>query len=277
MQLGTTLRSRENARNLPQGNRRFQGQPAIGTGLTSENRILSEIYPDILDAQPAEDIRFSNLIILVMEYINSSNKTDRHIAREKLLLENFNYKIFYENYLRPVSKNYIDKHPTIRVRSYELDEYKYEYDIIYIIEKYIKTIPIKNLTEFKHYYRIYFKNMKKKVKEGRSISAFGNAVDLINPLSILKYGIARLLYHGREEAFNNIIDKLYNILYVKTNYHTLDAWLDIRRLPMAQTRSDITYQQPVQQPTRGGKKSRRKRRKIKRTRKKKTRTNKKKR
>ena len=123
-----------------------------------------------------------------------------------------------------------------------------------------------------NFYRIYFKNMKTKVKEGRSISAFGNAVDLINPLSVLKYGMVRLFYSGTVEAFNNMIDKLYNILYVKNHYQTLDVWLDIRRLPMAQSRPDITHQSKI-----GGKKSRRKRRKIKRTRKKKTRTNKKKR
>ena len=114
------------------------------------------------------------------------------MQEKKLLLENVYYKEFYENYLRPISKNYIDKHPNIYVDGDKLDDYKYEYDIIYIIEKYIAITPPNSLSDLMNFYRIYFKNMKTKVKEGRSISAFGNAVDLINPLSVLKYGMVRL-------------------------------------------------------------------------------------
>ena len=87
MQEGSRINGPANAsvlRNLPQGYRGYQGQSALATGLNDETRFFDEMYPGIIDAQPAEDIRFSNLKILVMEYITSINKPYRDRAREKI-------------------------------------------------------------------------------------------------------------------------------------------------------------------------------------------------
>lgn len=214
---------------------------------------------------------------LVNNYFNATNKRQRDLVKEQLLGLNPIYKEFYNSYLVRLRKGKVRQLHGRNFPKYLIDEYLETHDIIYIMDEFYARSVEFSMKHFKDKARIYSKKAKRKFNERRYRRLLFSSIGKIN-LAMSAMDIAlQYAMMDKEEIIKVIVDNVYDVLFNRSRYLSLDEWHVMERLPEANTTQNgfsMHYTMKENpQTARGGKTIRRIKRK-KQTRKKVKRRNK---